>query len=159
MSTKLSILYIESIFSHKKEAVAVARQAKDRKVCILPKNVQFRTENFFPVGFSEAEKEGTEKVDLDPQIGQLVTMSVEEYETVRLIDYMGFTQEECARHMQVARTTVQRIYNDARKKLSIFLVEGNQLQISGGSYALCTKGGNCKCQTVPCKEGFCQKVD
>lgn len=121
----------------------MARQAKDRKVCILPKNVQFRTE----------------KVDLDPQIGQSVTMSVEEYETVRLIDYMGFTQEECARHMQVARTTVQRIYNDARKKLSIFLVEGNKLQISGGSYTLCTKGGNCKCQTVPCKEGFCQKTE
>ena len=39
--------------------------------------------------------------------------------------------------MGVARTTVQRIYAQARRKLAVFLVEGRPLQIGGGSYALC----------------------
>ena len=52
----------------------------------------------------------------------LVIMTVEEYETIRLIDLEGLTQEECAESMNVARTTVQRIYNDARRKLAHSLV-------------------------------------
>ncbi|MBA1336984.1 MAG: hypothetical protein HPY66_3420 [Firmicutes bacterium] len=64
-------------------------------------------------------------------------MTVEEYETIRLIDLEGLTQEECADRMDVARTTVQRIYNDARKKLAEALVNGNVLKIEGGNYKLC----------------------
>jgi predicted DNA-binding protein (UPF0251 family) len=36
-------------------------------------------------------------------------MTVEEYETIRLIDLLGYMQEQCADQMHVARTTVQRI--------------------------------------------------
>ncbi len=64
-------------------------------------------------------------------------MSVDEYETIRLIDWEGFTQEECAEQMDVARTTVQGIYFDARKKLSDALVNGKNLLIQGGRYRLC----------------------
>jgi predicted DNA-binding protein (UPF0251 family) len=66
-----------------------------------------------------------------------VVMSVDEYETIRLIDLMGFTQEECAAQMNVARTTVQGIYNDARNKLADVLVNGKGLAIRGGDYAIC----------------------
>ena len=63
-------------------------------------------------------------------------MALEEYETIRLIDYEGLTQEECSERMNVARTTVQRIYSDARKKLAQLLVEGRPLRIEGGDYKL-----------------------
>ena len=64
-------------------------------------------------------------------------MRVDEYETVRLIDLTGYTQEECAAQMGIARTTVQGIYNDARKKIADALVNGKELIIAGGDYRLC----------------------
>ena len=108
------------------------RPRKCRRVCCLPCNAVFG-----PVG--ERTTEGT------------VVMSVDEYETIRLIDLRGFTQEECAAQMNVARTTVQGIYNDARKKLADVLVNAKGLVIRGGEYTLCDGkeeacgcGGCCK---------------
>lgn len=66
-----------------------------------------------------------------------VILSVDEYEAIRLIDKQGFSQEECSNYMQVARTTVQLIYNSARKKLADALVDGLSLRIEGGDYRLC----------------------
>ena len=53
-----------------------------------------------------------------------VIMSLDEFETIRQIDYFSKTQEECASEMNVARTTVTAIYDTARKKLAQALVEG-----------------------------------
>lgn len=65
-----------------------------------------------------------------------VTMSLDEFETIRTIDYQGKTQEQCAQEMNVARTTVTAIYDSARKKLAAALVEGRRIIISGGNYTL-----------------------
>jgi len=67
----------------------------------------------------------------------VVTMSVDEYEAIRLIDTEGFTQEESAQQMNVARSTVQGIYDSARRKLADSLVHGKVLVIEGGEYILC----------------------
>ena len=65
-----------------------------------------------------------------------VTLSLDEFETIRMIDYFGKTQEQCAQEMNVARTTVTALYDAARKKLAQALVEGRRIVISGGSYTL-----------------------
>lgn len=79
-----------------------------------------------------------------------VAMTLEEYETIRLIDYEGFTQERCALQMQVARTTVQAIYSEARAKLAKALVEGRLLCITGGNYELCQGAEEfCACGGCP----------
>jgi len=40
----------------------------------------------------------------------VISMTIEKYETLRLIDGEDFTQEKCAVQMHVARTTVQKLY-------------------------------------------------
>lgn len=102
----------------------MARPKKKRKVCSLPESNRFG-----PLELS---------VDASNQI----VMTVDEYEAIRLIDLEGFTQEECAAQMNVARTTIQGIYVDARKKLAEALVEGKILSIEGGEYRLCDGLGN-----------------
>ena len=80
-----------------------------------------------------------------------VTLSVDEYEAIRLIDREGFSQEECAGFMQVARTTVQQIYNSARGKIAEALVGGLSIHIEGGDYTLCTG------QEKPCACSGCHR--
>ena len=65
-----------------------------------------------------------------------IVLSVEEYETLRLLDYQGMTQAECARQMGIARATVQSLYTEARKKTARFLVEGAGLCIRGGNFCI-----------------------
>jgi predicted DNA-binding protein (UPF0251 family) len=68
--------------------------------------------------------------------GGVIKLTVDEYETIRLIDFEGMSQQECAKSMNVARTTVQRMYVDARAKISDCLVNGKLLKIEGGEYKL-----------------------
>ena len=72
------------------------RPRKCRRVCHFPETVAFG-----PV----------ESVGNGPE----VILNVDEYETIRLIDREGMSQEQCCEQMGIARTTVQLIYAQARK--------------------------------------------
>ena len=111
------------------------RKVKCRKVCHYPQTLEFLPQN------NDAEQEP-------------IILTVDEYETIRLIDRRGMSQEQCAAFMQIARTTVQRIYETARKKLADFVVEGRPLRIEGGDFRLCN-GSSTSCGCVDC---FKQKL-
>lgn len=114
------------------------RPRKWRKVCCLPDSSRF------------GPLDSTTNEDI------VVNMTVDEYETIRLIDLEGLSQEECALQMNVARTTVQGIYSDARKKLAESLVNGKILRIEGGDYKLCDGEGDfCN---ERCRRRRCERV-
>ena len=95
---------------------------------------------------------------LNQEMDSAVELTLEEYETIRLIDWLDCTQEQCADQMGVARTTVQAVYNSARKKLADCLVNGKRLEIRGGNYQLCPDGGNCcgkNCEKRGCRRRRC----
>lgn len=72
----------------------------------------------------------------DVSSDETIVISLDEFETIRLIDKEGMTQEECSIRMGVARTTVTSMYDSARKKVADALIDGKRLQISGGTYRL-----------------------
>lgn len=122
----------------------MARPRKWRKVCSLPESNRFGP------------------LDSPFDAENHVHMTVDEYETIRLIDLEGFTQEDCAEQMNVARTTVQSIYAEARKKLAESLVYGKVLLIEGGEYRLCEgleKGCGRGCHRHRCGRGCADNED
>ena len=87
-----------------------------------------------------------------------VVLTVDEYEVIRLVDYEKRTHEQCAAQMEVSRTTVTKIYENARFKLSDSLVNGKTLVIEGGHYRVCQgdreRGCGRSCQwTLQAKKG------
>ena len=104
------------------------RPRKCRRVCSLPRCTQFAP---------------------TPQHGeQDIIMMVDEYEAIRLIDYEGLTQEQCAQQLEVARATAQAIYASARKKLAECIVQGRRMVIDGGDVQVCERRDpacNCCC--------------
>ncbi len=114
------------------------RPRKSRKVCHFPQNLSF--------------------VPSEEQEAEPILLTIDEYETLRLMDREGLSQEEAGERMNVARTTVQLIYTSARRKLADMLVEGRPLRIEGGDYRLCD--GNTPCRDSACfKQLFNQKYE
>ncbi len=93
------------------------RPTKCRRVCHFPETVEF-----VPKG--EAS-------------GEYLVLTVDEFEAIRLIDREGLSQEECGAQLGVGRTTAQKIYETARRKLADILVLGLSLKIEGGDFSLC----------------------
>ena len=101
----------------------MARPCKKRWVCGRP-----RCRRFVPSDVESMDE---------------VILNLDEYECIRLIDYEGLEQEQCAKQMGVARTTVQAIYKSAREKMADFLVNGKGLCIEGGDIMMkIQKGGH-----------------
>jgi len=93
--------------------------------------------------------------DLEP-----VILLFEEYESIRLSDYEGLTQEQSAVRMNVSRPTFTRIYEKARRNIAKAFVEGKAIFIEGGNYHSddcwyrcnnCLKLNICPKETNSCK--------
>ena len=122
--------------AYEKEENFMPRPRKCRRVCSMP-----RYNEFTPTQAGGVRKE--------------VVLTVDEYETIRLIDKENFSQEECGKYMHIARTTVQQIYDSARKKLAEVVVDGKMLRIEGGDYRLCD-GAETTCGCGGCPKHRCR---
>lgn len=103
------------------------RRAKCRRVTFIPE-VDF----FSPTGrYHVCEDE--------------VVLTVEEFESLRLKDYLNLEQEEAAQQMQVSRQTYQRVLGEARFKIADALTNGKGIRIAGGNF--CLGDGYCRRRT------------
>lgn len=99
------------------------RPQRCRRICAPPEHTRFIPED----GDAEA-----------------VVLSLDEYESLRLMDHEGRTHEQCAAIMQVSRTTATEIYASARRKVAEAIVNGRALVIEGGRVRLCENTGRCE---------------
>lgn len=95
----------------------MARPQKRRCICSLPRITRYAPQDGKPSGG--------------------IQLTYDEYEAIRLLDYARMNQAECARRMGISRTTVTRIYNEARRKIADMLVNGKTLTIGGGDVFVC----------------------
>ena len=93
------------------------RPPRCRRICNAP-----RVERFGPCDAAES----------DP-----ILLTLDEYEVIRLVDLDQQTHEQCAAQMDISRSTVQEIYESARRKLAACLVYGKPLHITGGNVRIC----------------------
>lgn len=105
----------------------MARTAKCRMVCKVPKNRMFLPES------------GT---------AEMVILMVEEAESLRLSDFEELDQDTASSRMGVSRGTYQRILYKARKKVSEAICLGKGIRIEGGNYEVMV---DCPCE-YDCKE-------
>lgn len=94
----------------------MARPQISRKIDNPPKMKGFR-----PFGMNDCVKD-------------YVKLKLEEYESIRLINYEMLSQETAALQMNVSRPTFTRIYNRALKLIAQSFVEGKAIEIEGGNY-------------------------
>lgn len=81
-----------------------------------------------PPLFNSFKPTGVMKKDLPA-----ISMSLDEYEAIRLTDYIGMDHEKAAAEMEISRSTFTRLIEQARCKAASLLVEGKEIQIEGGN--------------------------
>ena len=93
------------------------RPPRCRRICDVP-----QVDEFCPDGCENTEP---------------ILLTLDEYEVIRLVDLEQQTHEQCAAQMDISRSTVQEIYESARRKIAACLVHGKSLHITGGNYRIC----------------------
>ena len=89
-------------------------------------------------------------VKIDPIISQFsprgrpgrpdeVSLSVDEYEAIRLSDCLGLNQKNAAVSMRISQQTFSRILRHAHKLVADAITAGKIIKIQGGSYVISSK--------------------
>jgi len=81
-----------------------------------------------PPVFTDFKPIGVKRNDL-----QLVKLSIDQYEAIRLADSIGLSHQEAADEMNVSRSTFSRLIESARKTVADFIIQGKLLSIEGGN--------------------------
>ena len=69
----------------------------------------------------------------DPMAEEVVNLTVAEYEAMRLKHYVNLNQKDAAEKMGVSQPTFSRILESAHQNVTLALLEGKPIKISGGN--------------------------
>jgi uncharacterized protein len=58
-----------------------------------------------------------------------VRLNLDEIEAIRLADYEGLYHQDAAARMKISRQTLERILNEARRKVAEALIQGKALKL------------------------------
>jgi predicted DNA-binding protein (UPF0251 family) len=103
----------------------MGRQPLWRRVGFIPQVTYFK-----PAGVRVAQS-------------QEIRLAIEEAEAIRLKDLEGLEHEECARRMNVSRTTFARVLNSARQKMADAILNGKAIRIEGGNFEMAARRFMC----------------
>lgn len=73
-----------------------------------------------------------------------VILTLDEYEAIRMADYLGKEHLEASENMNISRPTFTRLIQRARQKVAQALVEGMELVIEGGNIDLANVLHRCR---------------
>lgn len=122
----------ETILTYVQNNVIIIFDISQKGAAPMPRKQRCRCIGGYPDHWEFSPEESSDK--------EPVVMGLDEFETIRLLDREGLTQEQCAERMGVARTTVTAIYESSRRKVAEALVDGRRLLIRGGNYQLNDQG-------------------
>ena len=89
-------------------------------------------------------------VKIDPKISQFsprgrpgrpneVELKLDEFEALRLADYLDLNQKEAAKSMRVSQQTFSRILRKAHKLIARGITTGSAIRIQGGQYVISSR--------------------
>jgi len=93
-----------------------------------------------PPLYTEFKPQGIQRRELE-----CVTLELDEFEAIRLVDYIAMDHAEAAIEMGISRPTFTRLIEQARRKMAQFLLEGRLLHIRGGNIHF--QGNLIRCRT------------
>lgn len=64
---------------------------------------------------------------------EVVTLTLDQVEALRLADLNGLYQEQAAVQMHISRQTFARIVEEARRRVADALIHGKALRLEGGA--------------------------
>ncbi len=65
-----------------------------------------------------------------------IDVTMDEFETLRLTDYIGLKQIAAAKEMHISQQTFSRIIRSARRKVIDAFVNGKTIKFHGGHYVI-----------------------
>ncbi len=74
----------------------------------------------------------------------IVNLTIDEYEAVRLGDLENLKHQESAMQMNISRPTFTRLLRSAHSKISDAIVNGKAIRIEGGDYRLLGNRFRCR---------------
>lgn len=104
----------------------MSRPFRNRKICSPPAMAGFK-----PFGIAMCEMKS-------------INLHLDEYESIKLVDYENLSQEIAAERMGISRPTLTRVYNSALKKVAKAFVEGLAIEIEGGNVEFEKQWYKCK---------------
>lgn len=73
---------------------------------------------------------------------EIVVISHEELEAIRLVDFVGLEQEEAATRMEISRKSMANDLKSGRKKIADALLHAKAMRIEGGDFFYRRGNGN-----------------